>query len=392
MKILIAASPFATLSARRACDIAAQAWASVRPDDSLIARPVSDGRPNTRGFSGLHEVIGGVEVAPSEVDYSLCAEDSAGVARACEATHMWRSDSSALIDCTLIARLRAGEQAQACAMSSDFLGAELLWAKREGLSEVIIALPALSDIDDLGRGMLSVLSGVPLPSSAVDESDFLIRAVAAAREKLGAMRLVVLAADAQRLTGFSGVARAHMRYGLDSQVAQDLDARIGEYADFLVEAYEKSLGSSLFLSANESPSPRGEYAGVGGGLAFVIQCLGGALYSVGDLTVRSRLSTQIRESDLVVYVSGAIEADLPSGLLAALDIADNEPPVVLVYDYGAIAKGELKQLGLSGAYELRPHLSFLERTSPSDSDESAGQDLEEALTQRIATVARTWGW
>ena len=385
MKILIAASPFATLSARRTCEIAQQAWASVRPDDSLTVRPVSDGRPNSDGLSGLHEVIGGVEVDPNEVDYSLCAEDLAGVAR--ERAHIWRSDSSALIDCTgIVGYTGAG------ALSSDFLGAELAWAKREGLSEVIIVLPTLSDIDDLGRGMLSVLSGIRAPEDAADEGDFLVSAVAAAREKLGAMRLITLAADAQHLTGFSGVARAHMRYGLDPQVAQDLDARIGEYAESLTDAYEKSLGSSLFLSAHESPSPRGESAGAGGGLAFVIQCLGGALYSVGDLTVRSRLNTQIRESDLVVYISGAIEADLPSGLLAALDIADNEPPVVLVYDYGAIAKGELKQLGLSGAYELRPHLSFLDGTSPSDTDESAGQELEEVLRQRIATVGRTWGW
>lgn len=388
MKVLVAASPFATLSARQVCDIAAQAWASARPEDSLVVRPVSDGRPNDRGLSGLHEVIGGVEVTPSEVDYSLCDEDSASLARAREGTHIWRSDSSALIDCTAIARLRAGKGPQVSAMSSDFLGAELLWAKHEGLSEVVIALPALSDIGDLGRGMLRVLSD----AEEENNSTFLTYAVASAREKLGAMRLVVLAADAQRLTGFSGVARAYMRYGLDPQDAQNLDASIGEYADFLVEAYEKSLGSSLFLTANESPSPRGEYAGAGSGLAFAIQCLGGALYSVGDLTVRSRLSTQMKEAELIVYISGAIEADLPSGLLAALDIADNDPPVVLVYDYGAIAKGELANLGLSGAYELRPHLSFLEGTSPSNLDESAGQEIGETLSRRIMSLARTWGW
>ncbi|MBR6459003.1 MAG: glycerate kinase, partial [Actinomycetaceae bacterium] len=222
--------------------------------------------------------------------------------------------------------------------------------------------------------------------------EWLVSAVAAAREKLGTMRLIVLAANAQRLTGFSGIARAHMRYGLESQTAQDLDARIGEYAQSLADAYEKTLGRSRFLSASESPNPRGEYAGAGGGLAFVIQCLGGALYSVGDLTVRSRLSAQIKEADLLLYISGAIEADLPSGPLAALDVADTDPPVVLVYDYGAIAKGELKQLGLSGAYELRPHLSFLEGTSPSHLDKNAGHEAEEALTQRVASVARTWGW
>lgn len=387
MKVLIAASPFAALSARRVCELAQQAWQSVRPDDELIVRPVSDGRPNTCGLSGLHEVIGGVEVASGEVNYSLCVEDSPSVARARESVHIWRSDTSVLFDYTTIARYTGVGN-----LSSDFIGAELLWAQREELREVIIALPALCDIGDVGRGMLSVLSGIPVPATTENESDFLTRAVAAAREKLGTIRLTVLAADAQRLTGFSGIARAHIRYGLDPKVAQDLDAHIGEYADTLVEAYEKSLGRSRFLTASESPSPRGEYAGVGGGLAFVIQCLGGALYSVGDLTVRSRLALQIKEADLLVYISGAIEADLPSGLLAALDVADNDPPLVLIYDYGAIAKGELRQLGLSGAYEVRPHLAFLEGTSPSRLDESTGQEVEEALSGRITSLARTWGW
>lgn len=392
MHVLIAASPCATLSARRACECAQQAWASVRPDDSLVVRPVSDGRPNDEGLSGVHEVIGGVEVAPSVIDYSMCVEESPVLERARETVHIWRSDSSVLIDCTAIARLNGGVPAQSATLSSDFLGAELVWAQREGLSEAIIALPALSDINDMGRGMLSVLSGIPVPAAAAHESDFLSRAVVTAREKLGAMRLIVLAADAQRLTGFSGIARTHMRYGLDPRAAQDLDAHIGEYADTLVEAYEKTLGRRRFLTASDSPSPRGEYAGAGGGLAFAVQCLGGALYSVGDLTVRSRLSAQIKEADLLIYISGAIEADLPSGLLAALDIAEADPPVVLVYDYGAIAKGELANLGLSGAYELRPHLSFLGGTSSSNSDKSAGHDVGELLGQRIAAVARTWGW
>ncbi|MBR5950655.1 MAG: hypothetical protein IKZ87_04400, partial [Actinomycetaceae bacterium] len=204
MKTIIATSPFATLSAKRAAELAVQAWQSVRPDDTLIVRPVSDGRPNVEGLSGLHEVIGGVEVPPSEVDYSMCGEDSAGAARAQETAHMWRSDSSVLIDCTVVARM-AGQRACDAKVSSDFIGAELLWAQREGIREVIIALPALSDINDVGVGMLSVLSGIPAPASmsasTEEESVFLHRAVVTAREKLGTMRLIVLAADAQRLTG-----------------------------------------------------------------------------------------------------------------------------------------------------------------------------------------------
>lgn len=394
MKVLIVASPFASLSAREVCAIAEKAWISVRADDELIVRPVSDGRPNMCGFSGLHEVIGGAEVSPSEVDYSMCDEGSAevhrGLGRARENLHIWRSDSAALIDCTAVASYTGSGD-----MSSDFLGAELLWARRAGLREVIIALPSESDIADLGKGMLRVLAGES-GSDNNSVSDFCdvdscAKALAEARKQLEGMRLVVLAANAQRLTGFSGIARTRMRHGLDSQVAQDLDSVIGEYADTLAWAHKQTLGRSHFLDVPENPDMRGEYAGAGGGVAFALQCLGSRLYSVGDMSVRSRLAEQIKNVDVLVYISGAIEADLPSGLLAALDVAQAEPPVVLIYDYGAIAKGELRQLGLSGAYELRPHLAFLHDASPS-SGESAGESPQEPLAERVMSVAQTWGW
>ena len=62
-------------------------------------------------------------------------------------------------------------------------------------------------------------------------------------------------------------------------------------------------------------------------------------------------------------------------------------PVVVVYDSGALRKGELPSLGLNGAYELRPDFAF----EPPEAIDEFGR-LQPILFDMMTRVARTWGW
>ena len=390
MKVLLAAGPLEGLSATRVRAIAEAAWRQARPEDSVVARIVSDGQPVPGGSSGLAEVIGGEPVTPADGSQP----------------HIWRTDTQALLDYTSL----LADGSQHGPGSSEIVGTDLLWAGRQGITNVVIALPGPSCVEDLGFGILAGL-GVATPSLQVPadggfpakpDASELAEALSGAREALGSLRMSVIAGAEQHLTGFHGLARSRMlRAGLagrreagqavaESAQAQARDARVGELVEALARARRADLagvvGARLLGSG---PDPRGPYAGAGGGTAFMLECLGARLYPVGDVTVRARLAADIAEAELLVYVASAVEATLPSGLLAAAELAGEAIPVVLVCDHGGFEAGELRSLPIAGAYELRPHLAFL----PEDGAERAdAAELAELLAQRTRVVARTWAY
>ena len=192
------------------------------------------------------------------------------------------------------------------------------------------------------------------------------------------------------------------RSGLAPAEAQELDKVIAQRVDILAEAASQTgvagrggalgstLGSDLLAGdvVGGVPDRRGAYAGAGGGAAFMLEALGARTYPVGDATVASRLGPSLSHAELAVYVCGPIGADLPSGLLALLREAGGRIPVVLAYDHGGIAKGELKALGIAGAYELRPELAFM----PAGGELITPEEMRRLLAERTQAIARTWGY
>ena len=367
MKVALLAAPIEALRAPRVREVSEAAWKAVRPEDDISAAIISDAVPVIGGSAGLEDVIGGVEVCRP-----------GGQAR------LWQADTSILIDAT-----------SAVAVTSDTtdsvtLGEDIAWAIKQGCTTILIALPAQSSLTDCGIGMLEYLAGTQSSYRCEDFSEGIPEGFAAdvarACQAVAGVRITVIAPAQQRLTGFQGVARMRIRDGVDPRAAQQLDAQIAAFAEALIEVTSSPARALL----GDALDMRGVYSGAGGGSAFVLEALGAHVYPVGDISVRARLAETIREADIVVYISSDIAIDLPSGLLTAHELVAEGVPVVLVYDHGGIAKGELKALGLAGAYELRPDMAFMPRTS--DTPVANGEDMATLLEQRIHALARTWGW
>ena len=295
------------------------------------------------------------------------------------------------------------------------LGEDIAWALGRGVDEIVVALGVPGGIGDLGVGMIRAIAqtrraagpesgsrqadgsrkadgssglaktaGRPGVVAAADVAD-LAGLVADARAALGTVCLSVVVGGRQRLMGMSGLARAWMREGLDGRRAQDVERRVGEAADRLVRAANATPGRDL---AGRSLSARGPHSGAGGGLALGLEALGGRIVPVGDL-VHSSLEGWAEGADLCVYVCGQVGEELPGGAAGAIRRAQEAGlPVVLVYDCGALRRGELAGLGLNGAYEMRPERSFLDEP---ETPESAAA-VRDRLGDAIRAVAGTWGW
>ena len=393
MRIALAASPLPGLRASAVCDVAREAWLSERPWDSLRCRPASDGVASAYSESGVYELLGLDEL----VERGGPLRRFAGVSERKVALDWIESLPGPF----------CGDSAA--------LGEDIAWALGRGVDEIVVALGVPGGIGDLGVGMIRAIAqtrrgagpesgsrraggsrqadgaaGLAKTAERPDVAEAadvvgLAGLVADARAALGTVCLSVVVGGRQRLMGMSGLARAWMREGLDGRRAQDAERRVGEAADRLVRATNATPGKDL---AGRRLSTRGPHSGAGGGLALGLEALGGRIVPVGDV-VHSSLEGWAEGADLCVYVCGQVGEELPGGAAGAIRRAQEAGlPVVLVYDCGALRRGELAGLGLNGAYEMRPERSFLDEPETPESAAAVGDRLGDA----IRAVARTWGW
>ncbi|MCF2706494.1 hypothetical protein I6E29_04340 [Arcanobacterium haemolyticum] len=389
MKVVLAASALPGIRAAQGTSLARESWQAVRPQDDVTALPVSDGIAMPYVGSGIDDVV--------ENDYE-CDLIELGLPHE---RHFARGAGRMLVvDYT---DLLGGVPSES-ASTSEVIGRDLTWAYEQNYRDVYLVLPQFSTLTDLGYGLLSVCSDPqgerPDALDASSPANALAGAIESARALLASLSITVLAPGTQRLLGLSGLARSSVRLGLDSHTAQDLEATLGNKADALVAALQlvtEKMPSSDLLQPHGSNSRsrqdlherylRAPYAGVGSGVALMLDILGARIFPVGDFVVRERID--VTDADLVVYISGHIADDLPSGLVTTIQLAqDVGIPVVLIYDSGALRRGELPNLGLHGAYELRPHRAFADDDESDDDLASLATRLENTVTK----VARTWGW
>ncbi len=359
MKVALAVSPLPGLRAGEACALVRRAWSGVRGDDDVASRLVSDAIAMPYVGSGADDVLAGSH--PQHVERGQAGERH----------FAYRSAGSVLLDYT---HLLHGIPGEGAIRSSRLVGEDLAWAAREGITDVTVVLPVPGSVSDLGMGLLDPLStGAQGIGAQLD----------AARTRLSGMSVRVLVPGEQPLLGLAGLARSWMASGLSSKEAQDLENRFSEIVSTV-----PGRASGLTIIGDSGGFERNVYAGCGGGIAYVLGLLGVRVFPIGDVCIEP-MRRDIEESDLFVYVCGRIGEDLPSGLLAGSRIAASRGvPVVVVYDSGAIRKGELAPLGLNGAYEIRPELAFSD--AGATTEELA--DLPRRLEELVGRVARTWGW
>ncbi len=351
MKIALAVSPLPGLRVGEVHSLVRDAWLSRRRDDHVCSRPVSDAVAMPYVGSGAEDVLAG--------DNSETVE----LGEAGERHFAYRAGTALLLDYT---QILYGIPQEGASQSSHIVGRDLAWALREGISEVHIVLPIPGCVSDLGMGILEELGGLD-----------------AAREALAPMSIQVLVPGEQRLLGLGGVARSWIAHGLDPEAAQRFE---NTFSEIVAGIPVRSTGLPL-LGTGGGPE-RSIYAGCGGGIAYVLGLLGAQILPIGDVCI-DPMRGEIEDSDLFVYVCGHIGEDLPSGLLAGSRVAASRGvPVVVIYDSGALRKGELARLGLNGAYEIRPERAFA--TGEATTEELA--DLPERLHSLVGRVARTWGW
>ncbi|MGO1943262.1 MAG: hypothetical protein ACTH1Z_02550 [Ancrocorticia sp.] len=363
MRVALAVSPLPGLRVGEAHAIVRQAWLTERPD-TIASRPVTDAIGMPFVGSGAEDVLAGANPQPVE-------RGEAG-----ERHFAYWSDpgsqagASVLLDYTHILN---GIPQEGAIRSSRLVGDDLVWAASRGAERVRVVLPVPGSVSDLGTGLLEPLAGA---GPIADQ-------LQGARHRLGNMRVEVVVPGEQQLLGLAGVARSWIAHGLGAEQAQRFE---NAFSEIVAQIPERTGG--LTIVGAGGGFERNIYAGCGGGIAYILALLGGQIVTAGHLCV-DPMGEEIEHSDLFVYVCGHIGEDLPSGLLAGSRIAaESGVPVVVIYDSGAIRKGELARLGLNGAYEIRPERSFSE--SEATTEELA--DLPRRLEEIVGRVARTWGW
>ena len=250
VRILVAPDKFAgTLSAVEAAEAIADGWRETAPDDELDLAPMSDGGP---GFVDvLHEALGGEllavtvrgphgEPTPATV---LVVGDTAYVESA-QACGLHLTDKEGAEDATTYG---VGELVAA--------------AVDAGVATVVVGLGG-SGSNDGGAGLLAALGAtadVALDAGGAGLDGVTSVDVAAARERVGSVRLVAASDVDNPLTGLFGATKV---FGPQKGITEE---RL-PVVDGWLEQYAAALDRRLALEKG---------AGAAGGLGLALLVLGG---------------------------------------------------------------------------------------------------------------------
>lgn len=339
MRVVLAPDKFAgTLRALEVCAALAGGWRSVRPDDDLLAIPLSDGGP---GFVAAMAAARGGEVRQTEVADPLGRP----------VTARWLLDGE---------RTAWVESAEACGLhllteaerdpevtSTEGLGqllAEVLASRPE---RVVVGVGGTAT-NDGGRGLLSVLASWP-----------------------AGVALEVATDVDNPLLGINGASAVFgPQKGADPSAVQRLDAALTKWV--------------IELGAEATARMAG--AGAGGGLGFALLRLGGRRVSgVGVVIAASGLTEALDGADLVItgegsYDSTSLRGKVVSGV-ASVALEAGVPCVVVAGRVG-VGRREMAASGVDSAYSL---------TELAGSPEAALADAARWVEAAGARLAQQWG-
>lgn len=242
-------------------------------------------------------------------------------------------------------------------LSSAGVGRALLLARELGAQRVVVGVGPLA-CHDGGAGLLRALG------AGDDLAD-----LPAVRRDWADTQLVVASTTEGSLLGFHGASATLAEHGVDPQVTQRLETRLGELTDRVNALLPPQR--DLLTGLPRRPE-RVAGAGAGGGVGYAVQLLGartdtGARFLLDELGIRDRLpgALLVLVTDVYDYTS-VHEGVVADTARAALDVAT--PTVVLGREV-SVGRREGMSLGVSGSYAPRG---------------------TEDLADLAARVARTW--
>jgi glycerate kinase len=359
MRVLIAPDKFAgTLTALQAADAIAAGWRAQRPDDELDLAPMADGGP---GFVDvLHAAVGG----------ELLAATVAGpTGQSVPATILLAGDTAYV------------ESAQACGLhltgkqgaeSATTLGVGQLVATAvdAGARTVVIGLGG-SGTNDGGAGLLAALGAsadVPLDAGATGLDGVGAVDLAAARDRIGGVRLVAATDVDNPLTGLFGATKV---FGPQKGIPEERLPVVDGWLEQLAAATDRRTALD-------------KGAGAAGGLGFALLALGAVREPGIDLVAEAvRLGERARKVDLVVTGEGAFDFSSRSGKVpygVAAVAGEALRPCVAIAGQVLVGSREMRALGVESAYSLVDLVG----------DERAFGDPSGALAEVAGRVARTW--
>jgi glycerate 2-kinase len=362
MRILVAPDKFAgTLSAVEAAEAIAAGWRETAPDDELDLAPMSDGGP---GFVDvLHEALGGELLAVTV-----------------------RGPHGALTPATVLVAgdrrdIAYVESAQACGLhltgkegaeeATTYGVGELVAAAVDaGVATVVVGLGG-SGSNDGGAGLLAALGAtadVPLDGGGAALDGITTVEVAAARDRVGSVRLLAASDVDNPLTGLFGATKI---FGPQKGITEERLPLV----DGWLEQYAAALDRRVALEKG---------AGAAGGLGYALLVLG-ATREPGIALVSDAvgLSERAGAADLVITGEGAFDfssraGKVPHGVAQVAEEALR--PCVVLAGKVLIGSREMRALGIESAYSLVDLVG----------EERAFAEPDAALRELAARTARTW--
>jgi glycerate kinase len=357
MRVLVCPDKFAgTLSAVEAATAIIDGWRSAVPDDTLTARPLSDGGP---GFvEVLAEATGGrrirVQVSDPrgrQVTGEVLLDGTTAYVESAHACglHLLRAD-----------------ERDPRVTTSYGLGTLLTAAVESGARTVVVGLGG-SATNDAGAGMLTALG-----ATAVDAAGYPVpyggAALAACAALDGAPRIrdaaMIAATDVDNpLIGRYGASAVYgPQKGATPEDVTLLDAALAHFAGVL----ERDLPT---CPPNLAAVPG---AGAAGGLGAAFLALGGRCESgIGLVRQAIRLDEALDACDLVITGEGSFdEQSLRGKVVAGVAAAARERGVRCVVVAGRVSadKDEIARAGISATYSLVDHFGDAERAMAEAAD------------------------
>jgi glycerate 2-kinase len=366
------------LTARQVGEAMALGWRRRRPEDAVRVCPLSDGRT---GFIDAMEAARGGELVPVTVPAPLGGSAPATILLIDDPDGV----PTAYLDSTQACGPQLLDVPDAGRASSHGVGELVRRAVDLGVRRVVVGVGASASHDG-GAGLLAALGAGP-PELLARGGDGLLGlpadalpGLAAARQRMGSVELVVATTSGLALTGLRGASASEASArGATATQAQHLEAALGHFADVA----QRSLRAGRLLAGSGLAGSVG--AGAGGGIGFALLLLGGQRRSAVDVVLSTTgLADQVDGSDLVVTGERVFGWDsLGGGVVAAVAAAGQAVgvPVVVVAQQVLVGRREALRLGVQAAYALtnRPG-------RPGD----PATGLAGALAERAGRVAGTW--
>jgi glycerate 2-kinase len=371
VKVIVAPDGFGgTLSAREAADAMAEGWRRARPDDELVAIPLSD------GGEGLLDAIA------TASDTWLTTEVAGPHGHPVDAALLLREDGSAVV-----------ESAQACGLAlvpperrtplvaTTYGVGQLLDAAREaGARRIVVGLGGSATVD----GGAGALTGLGFRLRVEDGSGLKIGGGELHRVRRvehgwigdwGGIEVVLLADVTTRLLDAARI------FGPQKGASRDEVGQLTEALEIWADVAERDLaGPGRYREVDGS--------GAAGGLGFGLACALGARFAPGAATVAELqgLPAALRGAHLLVSGEGRLDATSFQGKVVGhvVDLAHaaGVRATAVVGSVDPAASGADVADGADDA-EL-PDLELIEEAAPEGPGEDPAVEVAEAA-RRLAS-------